>query len=233
MLAIRSLRARYGRSQVLHDVTLDCGRSEVVCLLGRNGVGKSTTLKAVMGLVPAAGGDILFDGESLAGLAPYEVARRGIGYVPEERLIFPDLTVEENLAMGVWRGFGRLPRSAFDRVLAVFPRLAEKTRQPGGTLSGGEQQMLAIGRALMGAPRLLLVDEPTEGLAPVIVQALERALTALARNGIAVLVAESKLAVARRVADGIAVLAKGETVFHGTRDALAESAEMRRQYLEV
>ncbi|HUC18028.1 MAG TPA: ABC transporter ATP-binding protein [Acetobacteraceae bacterium] len=233
MLAIRSLAARYGRSQVLHDVTLSCAPGEVVCLLGRNGVGKSTTLKSIMGIVSASGGEIRFGEETITGLRPHSVARRGIGYVPEERLIFPDLTVAENLSMGVWRGLGPPARAAFDRVLAVFPRLAERMRQRGRTLSGGEQQMLAIGRALMGEPRLLLVDEPSEGLAPVIVQALERALKTLAESGIAVLVVESKLAVARRIADRITVMSKGETVFDGPPAALAAAAEIRRQYLEV
>ncbi len=233
MLAIRSLAARYGRSQVLHDVTLRCGAGEVVCLLGRNGVGKSTTLKSVMGIVGASGGEICFSEKPITGLPPHAIARRGIGYVPEERLIFPDLTVAENLSMGVWRGLGQPARAAFDRVLSIFPRLADRMRQRGRTLSGGEQQMLAIGRALMGKPRLLLVDEPTEGLAPVIVQVLERALKALAESGIAVLVVESKLAVARRIADRITVMSKGETVFDGTPAALAASAEIRRQYLEV
>jgi branched-chain amino acid transport system ATP-binding protein len=233
MLAIQALGARYDRSQVLHDVTLGCGKGEVVCLLGRNGVGKSTTLKSVMGLVATTGGEIRFENESITGLPPHAIARLGIGYVPEERLIFPDLTVVENLSMGICKGFGRPAKHNFDRVLAIFPRLAEKTRQRGRTLSGGEQQMLAIGRALMAEPKLLLVDEPTEGLAPVIVQALERALRALAQAGIAVLVVESKLVVARRIADKITVMAKGETVFHGTPQDLEARTEIRRQYLEV
>ncbi len=233
MLAIRSLAARYGRSQVLHDVTLACGPGEVVCLLGRNGVGKSTTLKSVMGMVGAAGGEIRFDNEPISCLPPHAIARRGIGYVPEERLIFPDLTVAENLSMGVWRGLRQPARATFERVLAMFPRLAGRMRQSGRTLSGGEQQMLAIGRALMGEPKLLLVDEPTEGLAPVIVQALEHALRALAGDGLAVLVVESKLAVAGRIADRITVMAKGRSVFEGTPAALAAATGIRRQYLEV
>ncbi len=233
MLRIDRLAARYGRSPVLHDVRLTCGAGEVVCLLGRNGVGKSTTLKSIMGIVGVAGGDISFGEESIAGLPPHAVARRGIGYVPEERLIFPDLSVAENLSMGVWRGLRRPAAAHFERVLAMFPRLAGKLRQRGRTLSGGEQQMLAIGRALMAEPRLLLVDEPSEGLAPVIVQALEQSLKALAASGIAVLVVESKLAVARRIADRITVMAKGETVFDGTPDALEASRDVRRQYLEV
>lgn len=233
MLAVASLQARYDRSQVLHAVSLACGKGEVVCLLGRNGVGKSTTLKTVMGMLRPAGGDIRLDGESIAGLAPHVIARRGVGYVPEERLIFPDLTVLENLMMGDWRGVRRGMRAELDRVFEVFPRLADKRRQRGRTLSGGEQQMLAIGRALVAQPKLLLVDEPTEGLAPVVVHHLEQTLTALARGGIAVLVVESKLAVARRIADRITVIAKGETVFEGTSQDLETHSHIRRQYLEV
>jgi branched-chain amino acid transport system ATP-binding protein len=233
MLAIQSLGARYDRSQVLHGVTLGCGKGEMVCLLGRNGVGKSTTLKTVMGLVAATGGEIRFEGEAITGLPTYAIARRGIGYVPEERLIFPDLTVAENLSMGIWKGLRQPGVNAFEQVITIFPRLADKLRQRGRTLSGGEQQMLAIGRALMAEPKLLLVDEPTEGLAPVMVHALEQALRALAQAGVAVLVVESKLAVARRSADRIVVMAKGETVFQGSPQELETRMEIRRQYLEV
>ena len=233
MLVVTALQARYDRSQVLHAVSLTCDKGEVVCLLGRNGVGKSTTLKTVMGMLRPAGGDIRLDDESIAGLAPHDIARRGIGYVPEERLIFPDLTVLENLMMGDWRGARRGIGQELERIFDVFPRLADKRQQRGRTLSGGEQQMLAIGRALVAQPKLLLVDEPTEGLAPVIVHHLERTLTALARSGIAVLVVESKLAVARRIADRITVIAKGETVFHGRSQHLEANTDVRRQYLEV
>ena len=233
MLAVESLAARYGRSPVLHDVSLACGQGEIVCLLGRNGVGKTTTLKAMMGLLAPAAGRILFEGYDVAGLPAHRIARLGIGYVPEDRLVFPNLTVEENLSLGRWRGLGAPPRRLFERVYAIFPRLADRPAQAARTLSGGEQQMLTIGRALMADPKLLLVDEPTEGLAPVIVQVLEDALRALARAGTAVLVVESKLAVARRIADRVVLMAEGATVFAGSLSELEASHEARRRYLEV
>jgi branched-chain amino acid transport system ATP-binding protein len=232
ILQVEGLQARYGRSQVLHDVSVAAAPGEIVCILGRNGVGKSTTLKCLMGLLPPAAGSVRFAGTPITGFPAYAVARQGIGYVPEERLIFPNLTVAENLSMGVWRRGGAAP-GAIDRVLGYFPRLADRFRARGNTLSGGEQQMLAIGRALMAQPKLLLVDEPTEGLAPVIVQALERTLAALAADGMAVLVVESKLAVARRIASRITVMAKGRSVFHGTPAALQDRTDVRREYLEV
>src|ERR1700710_1070725 len=197
MLSVDRLQARYGRSQVLHDVSLTCTAGEIVCILGRNGVGKSTTLKCLMGLLSPHAGSVRFDGEAITGWPSHAVARSGIGYVPEERLIFPNLSVAENLSMGLWRQDGSAP-AAVERILDYFPRLRDRFRARGNTLSGGEQQMLAIGRALLSEPKLLLVDEPTEVLAPVIVQTLERILGELAAQGMSVLVVESKLAVARR-----------------------------------
>ena len=232
VLQVDHLQARYGRSQVLHDVSLDCRAGEIVCILGRNGVGKSTTLKCLMGLLPPHAGAVRFDGGAITGWPAHAVARRGIGYVPEERLIFPNLTVAENLSMGIWRRNRETP-GAVERVLEYFPRLRDRFRARGGTLSGGEQQMLSIGRALMSQPRLLLVDEPTEGLAPVIVQTLERTLASLAAQGLSVLVVESKLAVARRIASRIYVMAKGRTVFHGTPEDLQSNGAVRREFLEV
>jgi branched-chain amino acid transport system ATP-binding protein len=232
MLRVEHLQARYGRSQILQDVSLHSGASEVVCLLGRNGAGKSTTLKCLMGLLVPNAGAVSLDGAAITGLPAYAIARRGIGYVPEERLIFPKLTVAENLSMGIWHARSQVPAS-IDRVLGYFPRLKDKLRARGNTLSGGEQQMLSIGRALMAEPRVLLVDEPTEGLAPVIVQALERTLLALAASGTSVLVVESKLAVASRIAARIYVMAKGKTVFHGTPGDLQDNHEIRREFLEV
>ena len=179
MLKVEGLQARYGRSQVLHDISVDAAPGEITCILGRNGVGKSTTLKCIMGLLTPNAGSVRYDGTAITGWPAYAVARSGIGYVPEERLIFPNLTVAENLSMGIWRRSGEAP-GAIERVLGYFPRLKDRFRARGNTLSGGEQQMLSIGRALMSQPKLLLVDEPTEGLAPVIVQALERTLAALA-----------------------------------------------------
>jgi branched-chain amino acid transport system ATP-binding protein len=234
LLDVSGLQARYGRSQVLHDVSLDVRPGEIVCLLGRNGVGKSTTLKCLMGLLAPHAGAIRLDGRPITGFAPHAVARAGLGYVPEERLVFPNLTVLENLSMGVWRSGQRAAiATATEQVLTIFPRLRDRLQARGGTLSGGEQQMLAIGRALMGQPRLLLVDEPTEGLAPVIVRALETALMQLAEAGMAVLVVESKLAVARRIAANIYVMAKGRTVFHGSPAALAADEAICREHLQV
>jgi branched-chain amino acid transport system ATP-binding protein len=233
MLQIESLQANYGRSKILHGVSLHGGREEITCLLGRNGAGKSTTLKCLMGLLRPQGGSVRFDGALITGLPAHAVARRGIGYVPETRMIFPNLTVAENLSMGLWRRDPARDRDAMARVLEYFPRLREKLSAKGGTLSGGEQQMLSIGRALMAGPKFLLVDEPTEGLAPVIVQALERTLRDLADAGTSILVVESKLAVASRIADRIFVMAKGETVFSGTPHDLKENHEIRREYLEV
>ena len=232
MLKVEGLQARYGRSQVLHDISIDAAPGEITCILGRNGVGKSTTLKCIMGLLTPNAGSVRYDGTAITGWPAYAVARSGIGYVPEERLIFPNLTVAENLSMGIWRRSGEAP-GAIERVLGYFPRLKDRFRARGNTLSGGEQQMLSIGRALMSQPKLLLVDEPTEGLAPVIVQALERTLAALAADGMSVLVVESKLAVARRIAARIYVMAKGRTVFHGTPAELQENHAVRREYLEV
>ncbi|MCB8882609.1 ABC transporter ATP-binding protein [Acidisoma cellulosilytica] len=234
LLSIDNIQARYGRSQVLHDVSINVGPGEIICLLGRNGVGKSTTLKCLMGLLPPNAGEIRFDGQPITGLASHTVARRGIGYVPEERLIFPNLTVAENLSMGVWQtGRGAEIVEATERVLTTFPRLRDRLRARGGTLSGGEQQMLAIGRALMGRPKLLVVDEPTEGLAPVIVRALEVALRELAATGMAVLVIESKLAVARRIASSITVMAKGRTVFRGSPAELLSNEAICREHLHA
>jgi branched-chain amino acid transport system ATP-binding protein len=232
MFAINNLHAGYGKTKILHGVSLTGGGAEIVSLLGRNGAGKSTTLKTVMGLLPASAGTITLDGATLAGAPSHRVARRGVGYVPEDRAIFPTLTVAENLAMGFWSGATGVAQ-ATETVLKYFPRLRDKFRARAATLSGGEQQMLSIGRALMASPKILLVDEPTEGLAPVIVQALEQILLNLRDAGVAILVAESKLAPARRIASRIYVMGKGRTVFEGTPDALQDRQDIRREFLEV
>jgi branched-chain amino acid transport system ATP-binding protein len=232
MLEISNLQAAYGKTKILHGVSLRGDVAEIISLLGRNGAGKSTTLKTVMGLLPPLAGAITLDGAALAGEPSHRIARRGVGYVPEERAIFPTLTVAENLAMGFWRG-GQGVSQATETVLAYFPRLREKFRARGATLSGGEQQMLSIGRALMGEPKILLVDEPTEGLAPVIVQALEQILQDLRATGVSILVAESKLAAARRIASRIYVMGKGRTIFGGTPEELQDRQDIRREFLEV
>jgi branched-chain amino acid transport system ATP-binding protein len=232
MLNVHALSAGYGRGNVLNGLTLDAQQGEVVCLLGRNGAGKTTALKAIAGLLGLRSGSVRLDEVELGGLPSHAVARHGVGYVPETRLVFPNLTVAENLSMGLWRNARAYPEAS-ERVLHYFPRLRDKLRAAGRALSGGEQQMLSIARALMAQPRLLLVDDPTEGLAPVMVEALEATIRALAAAGTAVLLVESKLAVARRVADRIYVVAKGEAVFHGSARELDEHPDVRRQYLEV
>jgi len=231
MFEIANLQAGYGATQILHGVSLRAKPGEIVCLLGRNGAGKTTTMKTVMGLLPPRAGDIFLDGAKLTGLPPHLVARRGAGYVPEERAIFPSLTVAENLAMGDWRG--RPAPKTTSTVLGYFPRRREKLGTRGAVRSGGEQQMLSIGRALMASPKLLLVDEPAEGLAPIIVQALEETLRQLAAAGLCIVVAESKLAAARRIATRIHVMGKGSCVFTGTAAELQNRQDIRREYLEV
>jgi branched-chain amino acid transport system ATP-binding protein len=231
MLDIANLQAGYGATQILFDVSFSAKPSEIICLLGRNGAGKTTTLKTIMGLLSARAGEIRLDGKRLNRLAPHQVARSGAGYVPEDRAIFPNLTVAENLAMGDWRG--RPSAKATETVLGFFPRLRDKLTTRGAVLSGGEQQMLSIGRALMAAPKLLLVDEPAEGLAPVIVQALEETFSQLAAAGLCIVIAESKLATARRIATRIHVMGKGRCVFAGTAAALQDRHDIRREFLEV
>ena len=237
LLVVEELHAHYGKSHILHGVSLQIGAGEIVCLLGRNGVGKSTTLKSIMGLVRPSRGRVLFKGSSIEGLPPYRVARLGLGYVPEERRIFPTITVRENLLMGIK---GRQARNGtgrdgwtLERVYEFFPRLKERERQRAGTLSGGEQQMLTMGRTLMGNPDLLLVDEPTEGLAPMIVEQVERILQAIHRGGTPVLLVEQSMETALALAERVYVMSKGQIVFHGSVRELQESDTVRKQYLEV
>jgi branched-chain amino acid transport system ATP-binding protein len=232
LLRVSDLHARYGKSHVLHGVTLEVDRGEIVCLLGRNGVGKSTTLKSIMGLVRPSAGEVTFDGGSVAGLPPYRAARRGLGYVPEERRIFPTITVKENLLMGVRRATAG-DGWTLERVYDFFPRLRERERQRAGTLSGGEQQMLTIARTLMGNPRLLLVDEPTEGLAPMIVELVEQILTEVHRSGTPILLVEQSIETALALAQRVYVMSKGQIVFRGSARELADNDDVRRQYLEV
>jgi branched-chain amino acid transport system ATP-binding protein len=234
LLAVEGLHAHYGKSHVLHGVSLGVDAGEIACLLGRNGVGKSTTLKSIMGLVAPSGGTVTFKGRPIAGLPPYRVARLGLGYVPEERRIFPTITVKENLLMGTKPGAP--PRDGgwtLERVYEFFPRLRERERQRAGTLSGGEQQMLTIGRTLMGNPQVLLVDEPTEGLAPMVVEQVERILGEIHRTGTPVLLVEQSMETALALAQRVYVMSKGQIVFSGTMADLQANAEVRRQYLEV
>jgi branched-chain amino acid transport system ATP-binding protein len=232
LLTVEDLHTHYGKSHILHGVSLEVDAGEIVCLLGRNGVGKSTTLKSVMGLVRPSRGRVVWKGASIAGLPPYRIARLGLGYVPEERRIFPTITVRENLLMGM-KGNARSAGWTAERVYEFFPRLKERERQRAGTLSGGEQQMLTMGRTLMGNPDLLLVDEPTEGLAPMIVEQVERILAAIHQSGTPVLLVEQSMETALALAQRVYVMSKGQIVFSGSMGELATNESVRTQYLEV
>ena len=230
MLAIADLRAWYGKSQVLHGVNLQVGRGEIVALLGRNGAGRSTMLKAVMGGVVRTG-SVRFGETEIAHLPPHRVARLGLGYVAEDRSIFPDLTTQQNLVLGEKPGPGG--PFAIDDAYALFPRLRERAAAPAGALSGGEQQMLAMCRTLMGNPALLMVDEPTEGLAPMMVQAVRELLLAVAARGVTILLVEQKLDIALAISQRLYVMGHGEIVFEGTPASLAANAQVRQEWLEV
>ncbi|HEV8143744.1 MAG TPA: ABC transporter ATP-binding protein [Methylomirabilota bacterium] len=233
MLEVRNVHAAYGKSHVLHGVSLTARAGEVVSLLGRNGAGKSTTLKAIVGLVELTQGEIVLDGRALHGLPTHAISRAGIGWVPEDRRIFADLTVRENLLVGEAGAADPARRWPVERVFALFPRLMTLVRQRGGSLSGGEQQMLTIARTLMTGPRLLLLDEPSEGLAPVVVKTLADNIAVLKREGLTILLSEQNLAFARRLADRAYIIEKGEIKFEGTFAALDADAELRRTYLSV
>jgi branched-chain amino acid transport system ATP-binding protein len=230
MLEVRDLHAFYGKSHVLHGVSLDVRDGEIVSLLGRNGVGRSTTVKAIMGQV-AATGEVRFRGESIAGLAPYQIAQRGVGYVPEDRAVFPDLTVRENLELG--RKDARKDGFGIDEAYALFPRLRERDATPAGVLSGGEQQMLTLCRTLMGNPRLVMIDEPTEGLAPQLVELVARFLEMVRARGIPILLVEQKLAIALDISERVYVLGHGKVVFEGTPEELRSADSIRKEWLEV
>ena len=231
MLEVADLHAYYGKSHVLHGVTLGVGAGEIVALFGRNGSGRSTTAKAIMGLVHWEG-QIQWKGQSLAGKRAFEVARLGLGYVPESRDIFPDLTVQQNLMLGQKSG-SRATRWSFDDMYALFPRLQERQHTAAGFLSGGEQQMLTLCRTLMGDPDLVIIDEPTEGLAPRIVALVGQFLRRLRERGISVLLIEQKLTIAMDVSDRALVMGHGAIVFDGTPAQLRSDAAVRRQWLEV
>ena len=229
VLELSGLRAAYGPSRVLHGITLEARAGEVVSLLGRNGAGKSTTLKAIVGLVEVTGGVIRFDGREITRRPTHEISRLGVGYVPEDRRIFSDLTVAENLAVGA-RDEGA---AGLARAYRFFPVLAGLARRRAGSLSGGEQQMLTVARTLMGYPRLLLLDEPSEGLAPVIVRALGDQITALKREGLTILLSEQNLKFAARLADRAYIIEKGEIRFDGPMTQLMADEALRRKYLTV
>jgi len=231
VLDVSEIHTYYGLSHILFGVSLEVARGECVCLLGRNGAGKSTTMRSIMGLTPPKKGYIRFKGVTCTGEKPYRLARRGMGYVPDDRRVFADLTVGENLEISA-RNFteGGWDR---DRVYAFFPALGEIDKRRAGFLSGGEQQMLTIARALMTNPELLLLDEPTEGLAPLIVAMLEEQIHALKKSGLTVLLAEQNLAVALRVSDRGYVIDNGAIRYDGTAQALRENEAVRRKYLSV
>ena len=236
MLEVRNIHSYYGKSHILHGVTLDLKEGEMVCLLGRNGVGKSTTLKSIMGVVQPQQGSIRFHDQELVGKAPFEIARLGIGYVPEDRRIFRSLTVHENLLMGIKSGKkGKAGEGdwTIDRVYDLFPRLQERCNNKGGHLSGGEQQMLTVVRTLMGNPRVILVDEPTEGLAPLIVKDVLDMLATVRKSGVTVLMVEQNFKAAIKVADRFYIMSKGQIVFSGNQEELLAAEEIRKNYLEV
>ena len=231
MLDVRDLHAYYGKSHILQGVSLCVGAGEIVSILGRNGVGRSTTLKAIMGDVPLRGA-IVFKDEAIAGLKSYEIAHRGIGYVPEDRAIFPTLTVEQNLILGIKAG-KKATRWCMDDTFRLFPRLEERAKTPAGALSGGEQQMLTVCRTLMGDPDLIMVDEPTEGLAPQMVERVADLLRNIAERRISILLVEQKLTIAMRISHRVYVMGHGRMVFEGTPAELVANAEVRRSWLEV
>ena len=231
MLDVRDLHAYYGKSHILQGVSLCVGSGEIVSILGRNGVGRSTTLKAIMGDVPPRG-SIVFKNEAIAGLKPYEIAHRGIGYVPEDRAIFPTLTVEQNLTLGVKAG-KKATRWCMDDTYRLFPPLEARAQTPAGALSGGEQQMLSVCRTLMGDPDLIMVDEPTEGLAPQMVERVAELLRSIAERRISILLVEQKLTIAMRISHRVYVMGHGRMVFEGTPAQLAANAEIRQSWLEV
>jgi branched-chain amino acid transport system ATP-binding protein len=232
-LELRDVHARYGKSRVLHGVDLVVEDGAIVTLIGRNGVGRSTTLKAIVGLVETSRGSILLDGHEQRGRRTFEIVRSGIAYVPEERLIFDNLTVEENLALGARRARPERTRWRIEDMYGFFPALAERRNASAGTLSGGEQQMLTICRSLLGNPRLMLVDEPTEGLAPLIVARLIEVIREIRRRGIAMLLVEQKMTIALDVSDRVDVMGHGRIVFSGSPEELKADAEVQRRWLEV
>ncbi len=237
LLELKELNTHYGSSHVLQGINLEIGEGELVALLGRNGMGKSTTLKSIMGLVKPTSGSVMFAGREIAGFPPYKVARSGIGYVPEERRIFPELSVLDNLLLGVKDGKIKNPKDpntwTIERIFHHFPKLAERTHQAGGRLSGGEQQMLSIGRSLMGNPKLLLVDEPTEGLSPIMVQEVRNVLEKINKAGVSVLLVEHNLKVALSLANRVYLMSKACIGCQAGAQEVRDNHELRAKYLEA
>jgi branched-chain amino acid transport system ATP-binding protein len=231
VLEVRDLHAYYGKSHILHGVHLSIGKGEIVSLLGRNGVGRSTTIRSIMGLVECTG-SVRFLGEEIVGRKAYEIAHRGLGYVPENRDIFPTLTVRQNLLLGQKKA-GSTGRWSMDDMFELFPRLKERTDTQAGFLSGGEQQMLTLCRTLMGDPGLVMIDEPTEGLAPKIVEQVAMLFEEIRKRGVSILLVEQKLAIALDISERLYVMGHGSIVFEGTPDDVRSDAAMRKEWLEV
>ena len=233
MLEVKDLHAYYGKSHILHGVHLQVAKGEIVSLLGRNGVGRSTTIKAIMGQVDSEG-SVMFKGEQMLGLKAYQIAHKGLGYVPENRDIFPTLTVEQNLILGL-KGAkpDKSARWSIADMYRLFPRLQERARVEAGVLSGGEQQMLTLCRTLMGDPDLIMIDEPTEGLAPKIVELVAELFNEIAKRGVSILLVEQKLAIALNISQRLYVMGHGHIVFEGTPLELRENSTIRKEWLEV
>jgi len=237
LLEVKDLNTYYGASHVLQGISLNVAEGELVVLLGRNGMGKSTALKTIMGLVKPKSGSVVFEGREITGYPPYKAAQAGIGYVPEDRRIFPELSVLDNLFLGIKGGKMGDPDDrnlwTMDRIFSHFPVLKERTHQKGKFLSGGEQQMLAIGRSLMGNPRLLLVDEPTEGLAPLMVREVRNVLEEINKAGVSILLVEHNLKVALSLASRVYLMGKAYIGFNGSVEELRDNRQVREKYLEV
>ena len=231
MLEVRDLHAYYGKSHILHGVNLNVGEGEIVSLLGRNGVGRSTTIRAIMGLVERRG-SVRFNGRELTGLKAFQIAHAGLGYVPENRDIFPTLTVRQNLQLGEKSG-RRGGRWTMEQMFELFPRLAERATTPAGVLSGGEQQMLTLCRTLMGDPQLVMIDEPTEGLAPKIVEQVAGFFQEVKKRGVSIFLVEQKLAITLDISERLYVMGHGSIVFEGTPNDVRTNAAMRKEWLEV
>jgi branched-chain amino acid transport system ATP-binding protein len=233
LLEIKETHTYFGKSHILHGVSMDVEKGEIVALVGRNGVGKSTTLKSIVGLAPPQKGSIRFKGQEIGGWRPHKICRLGVGYVPEERRIFPKLTVRQNLLVGIKPKQKVSKPWTIDRVYGFFPSLEQRDRQKAGNLSGGEQQMLTIGRTLMGNPEIILVDEPTEGLAPLLVDMVVKILQDINAEGVSILLVEHTMDVALGLASRAYVMSKGTIVFRGTSEELSADKEVRKRYLEV
>jgi len=233
LLCVDNVHAHYGKSHILQGVTFSIGEGEIISLVGRNGSGRSTTLKAMVGLLKPTSGSVRLDERQLAGLRLFEIVRHGLAYVPEERLVFANLTVEENLRMGEQKAADGVKRWSIEEMYAWFPRLAERRRIAAGSLSGGEQQMLTICRSLLGNPRVILIDEPTEGLAPRVMETVMEAILAIHKAGVSVLLVEQKLTIALKVSRRVLVMGHGRIVFEGSPQELMKRDDVRHDWLEV